>query len=296
MLERGALGDTLDGRSREGRFLRAIEGGARRGRRASLTIEERLLLRRVAKMLLQAELLDEKLARGEFTPHDVRVYGALNNAIRLGLREIGLKAKAADKATPSLRDYIAAQSAAPASVQGRWTMTIHQAFQDPALFGPWFQGPSWNGWGAILKAAFGLPLTRGERMLFRAVAQRDPPVRGLKTDEVRSMALGIKTGGRKRGSLNKKTILRAQTAENSGLSPLEFLLSVVRDETIEIGVRLDAAKCGRRTFMPGSRLPRFKAARSTLRSLRKTLRFNPGLARLRLEGISLPIRSKGPGE
>jgi hypothetical protein len=54
-------------------------------------------------------------------------------------------------------------------------MNIHQAFQDPALFGPWFQGPSWNGWGAILKAAFGLPMTRGERMLFRAVAQRDPP-------------------------------------------------------------------------------------------------------------------------
>lgn len=54
-------------------------------------------------------------------------------------------------------------------------MNIHQAFQDPALFGPWFVGPSWHGWGAILKAAFGLPMTRGERMLFRAVAQRDPP-------------------------------------------------------------------------------------------------------------------------
>ena len=57
------------------------------------------------------------------------------------------------------------------------------------------------------------------------------------------MALGIKTGGRKKGSLNKKTILRAQTAENQGLSPLEFLLSVVRDETKDIAVRLDAAKC-----------------------------------------------------
>jgi hypothetical protein len=105
----------LDGRSREGRFLRAIEGELIGRRRASLTIEERLMLRRVAKMLLQAELLDEKLARGEFTPHDVRVYGALNNAIRLGLRELALKSKGAEKATPSLRDYIAAQSAAPAS-------------------------------------------------------------------------------------------------------------------------------------------------------------------------------------
>ena len=117
VLERGAIGDTLDGRSREGRFLRAIEGELTRGRRATLAVEERLLLRRVAKMLLQAELLDEKLARGEFTPHDVRVYGALNNAIRLGLREIGLKSKSADEATPSLRDYIAAQGAAPASAR-----------------------------------------------------------------------------------------------------------------------------------------------------------------------------------
>jgi hypothetical protein len=114
VLERGAIGDSLDGRSREGRFLRAIEGELTRGRRASLTIEERLLLRRVAKMLLQAELLDEKLAKGEFTPHDVRVYGALNNAIRLGLREIGLKSKAADKATPSLADYVADRRAATA--------------------------------------------------------------------------------------------------------------------------------------------------------------------------------------
>ena len=73
-----------------------------------------MLLRRVAKMLLQAELLDEKLAKGEFTPHDVRVYGALNNAIRLGLREIGLKSKAADKATPSLADYVADRRAATA--------------------------------------------------------------------------------------------------------------------------------------------------------------------------------------
>ena len=72
-----------------------------------------------------------------------------------------------------------------------------------------------------------------------AVDFNSPASRG----QVRSMAQGIKTGGRKRGSLNKKTILRAKTAENQGLSPLEFLLSVVRDQTKDIAVRLDAAKC-----------------------------------------------------
>jgi hypothetical protein len=57
------------------------------------------------------------------------------------------------------------------------------------------------------------------------------------------MARGFKTGGRRKGSLNKKTILRSQAAENLGLSPLEFLLSVVRDENKDVAVRLDAAKC-----------------------------------------------------
>jgi hypothetical protein len=57
------------------------------------------------------------------------------------------------------------------------------------------------------------------------------------------MARGLKTGGRKKGTPNKRTILRAQSAENLGLSPLEFLLSVVRDETNHVAVRLDAAKC-----------------------------------------------------
>jgi hypothetical protein len=56
------------------------------------------------------------------------------------------------------------------------------------------------------------------------------------------MALGFKTGGRKKGSLNKKTILRAQAAQKMGLTPLEFLLSVMADETKDIAARLDAAK------------------------------------------------------
>jgi hypothetical protein len=54
--------------------------------------------------------------------------------------------------------------------------------------------------------------------------------------------LGAKTGGRKKGSLNKKTILRAQAALKQGLIPLEFLISVLADETKDIAVRLDAAK------------------------------------------------------
>jgi hypothetical protein len=39
------------------------------------------------------------------------------------------------------------------------TATIVAAMRDPAMFGPWFQGASWNAWRAVLKAAFALPLT-----------------------------------------------------------------------------------------------------------------------------------------
>jgi hypothetical protein len=44
---------------------------------------------------------------------------------------------------------------------------IVEAMQDPDLFGPWFSGPSWNAWKAVLKAAFALPMT-AEELIKRA--------------------------------------------------------------------------------------------------------------------------------
>jgi len=39
------------------------------------------------------------------------------------------------------------------------TVDIATAMDDPELFGPWFDGESWNGWRAILKGRvrFGRP-------------------------------------------------------------------------------------------------------------------------------------------
>ncbi len=54
-------------------------------------------------------------------------------------------------------------------------INIVEAIDDPSLFGPWFQGPSWATWRAILKAAFALPMSKRERELFRRVADREPP-------------------------------------------------------------------------------------------------------------------------
>jgi hypothetical protein len=54
-------------------------------------------------------------------------------------------------------------------------LSIVDALDDPALFGPWFNGPSWAVWKIIIKAAFGIKLSRSERKIFRSVAGRDPP-------------------------------------------------------------------------------------------------------------------------
>lgn len=47
--------------------------------------------------------------------------------------------------------------------------------------------------------------------------------------------------GRKKNGANKLTQEAAEKAAD-GLSPLDYLLAVLRDETNEMGVRLDAAK------------------------------------------------------
>lgn len=60
------------------------------------------------------------------------------------------------------------------------SFSIAEAMQDPGLFEPWFSGPSWDVWRAILKAAFALPLTKQEREFFRAVAEREPPTRRVR--------------------------------------------------------------------------------------------------------------------
>lgn len=52
---------------------------------------------------------------------------------------------------------------------------IVEALDDPNLFGPWFAGPSWSTWKAVLKRAFALPMDDDDLKLFRAVAERDPP-------------------------------------------------------------------------------------------------------------------------
>jgi hypothetical protein len=80
---------TLSGRSREGRYQRAVEAALAQhvAPGGEPTITQRLLIRRATKALLQLELLDEAGAK---TEHDLRLAASLDNRARLMLRELGL--------------------------------------------------------------------------------------------------------------------------------------------------------------------------------------------------------------
>lgn len=54
------------------------------------------------------------------------------------------------------------------------------------------------------------------------------------------MAVGKKTGGRRKGSRNKLT--RAMEIAASGLLPLDYMLGVMRDEEADVSRRDDMAK------------------------------------------------------
>lgn len=56
------------------------------------------------------------------------------------------------------------------------------------------------------------------------------------------MALGVKTGGRKKGSKNKAPIERAKAIAKSGKTPLDYMLGVMRNPKGDPEMRLDAAK------------------------------------------------------
>jgi hypothetical protein len=56
------------------------------------------------------------------------------------------------------------------------------------------------------------------------------------------MAKGLKTGGRTKGVPNRATARKAAEIEATGLTPLDYLLSLMRDEANEVAVRLAAAK------------------------------------------------------
>ena len=53
---------------------------------------------------------------------------------------------------------------------------------------------------------------------------------------------GFKTGGRQRGTPNRATAARQADIAASGLTPLDYLLAIMRDENLGVEERLEAAK------------------------------------------------------
>ena len=62
-------------------------------------------------------------------------------------------------------------------------MDFVAAMNSPKLFGPWFRGPSWDTWRAVMKAAYALPMAAYELEAFKAVAGD----RALPTKRVREL-------------------------------------------------------------------------------------------------------------
>lgn len=56
------------------------------------------------------------------------------------------------------------------------------------------------------------------------------------------MAVGRKTGGRTKGTPNKTTAEKIAEVAASGLTPLDFMLTILRDEDRADDLRFEAAK------------------------------------------------------
>src|ERR1700693_1164907 len=95
-LRRGAIGDSLDGRSAEGRLIRDMERQLTEHVGGSPSVTQRLLIERIIKLRLRLDAFDRRLAEGtNWTALDDRTFGGCLNAYRLALRELGMAPAAA---------------------------------------------------------------------------------------------------------------------------------------------------------------------------------------------------------
>lgn len=101
----------LDGRTKEARFLKSTEAALVQhlGGPDRVSAPQRFLIQRLASNLLRLELYDERLAAGErLTDYDGKILSALQNSVRLGLRDLGLKST--PHAGPTLAEALAEAS------------------------------------------------------------------------------------------------------------------------------------------------------------------------------------------
>jgi hypothetical protein len=113
VFRRGPIGGRVNGNSAEGRFLARCERELIAEIGGNPTFSQTLLIKRCSMAMLRLQLLDEKASRGDWTDHDARTFGGLNNAVRLLLREISKLAKSPREAKPpDLGDYLSGKAGA----------------------------------------------------------------------------------------------------------------------------------------------------------------------------------------
>src|SRR6266700_3652370 len=92
-IDRGAVGGIIDGRSREGRFLRSYEKQLTEHVGDHPSITQRCLIQRASRLALHLELMDERSLAGDhiFTTHDHLHYVSWSNALARHLARLGLE-------------------------------------------------------------------------------------------------------------------------------------------------------------------------------------------------------------
>ena len=89
--------------------------------------------------------------------------------------------------------------------------TILEAMDEPALFGPFFQGPEWRSWKAFIGAIYGLPMSARLQAVVQQHAHRDAP-----TDRVREAWLAV---GRRGGKSRVTAFMAVYTAAFRNYAP-----------------------------------------------------------------------------
>jgi hypothetical protein len=117
VIDRGAIGGLIDGRSREGRFLRAYERQLAEHCGNNPSIVQRALIQRAARLALHLELMDERSLAGDhvFTTHDHNHYVGWSNALARLLSRLGAQPATTPQPTFSdiLRDIAARRHSQP---------------------------------------------------------------------------------------------------------------------------------------------------------------------------------------
>jgi hypothetical protein len=172
----------VDGRLAEAKLMARVRAELTQHLGGSPSATQSILIDRAAALSLRIHLMDRECARtGEMSERNGRQYLAWNNSLTRTMSLIGLEGTVARSLTPS--------EALAGGLCGRTTLkpsgrppTPSEAISPGGLLDlpSAFEGPSWDRWRAVLKAAWGETLTPAEEMLFREVAERDPPTRPVK--------------------------------------------------------------------------------------------------------------------